>query len=74
MAATALDLGVRIKKQRYDPEETGIVRVFSNRIAHVVFQLDGKFIDTDSTIWEPEIYCTEHKMKIGLMLVIEGGE
>jgi ABC-type bacteriocin/lantibiotic exporter with double-glycine peptidase domain len=72
IATAALNLGVRLQKRKYDPELTGIVRVSSRSVGHVVFQLDGKFIDTDATIWEPELYLKTNRVKTGFMLVIEG--
>ena len=73
--AAALQLKRILKDRRkFDLEnDTGMLVVDSDtwKVHHVVILKDGLIIDTDSTIWDADIYLSIHKAKGTHLLTLE---
>ena len=68
-------LGFTLKaKRRIDLEtDTGILNLSSAKWQsdHVVILREGLIVETDGTLWEPEIFLRHHQAKTGMLLVAE---
>lgn len=73
-AAKTLGVTLRVRR-RFDLEDdTGILGVNSAKwtSAHVVILREGLIVDTDGTLWAPDVYQRVHGAKFGPLLVREG--
>jgi ABC-type bacteriocin/lantibiotic exporter with double-glycine peptidase domain len=68
-------LGFKLKaKRRVDlAEDTGILNLSSSkwRSDHVVVLREGLIVETDGTLWEPDVFLRHHEAKVGTILVAE---
>jgi len=75
MRAAAKRLGFKLKvKRRVDLEtDTGILNLSSAKwkSEHVVVLREGLVIETDGTLWEPDVFLRHYGAKVGTLLVAE---
>lgn len=68
-------LGFKLKaKRRVDlAEDTGILNLSSSkwRSDHVVVLREGLIVETDGTLWEPDVFLRHYEAKVGTILVAE---
>ena len=68
-------LNHRLKRTaRYDPDEaTGALLVRSNRwrTDHLVVLSEGRVIETDGLLWEPETFFRHYQAEAGVLFVAE---
>jgi ABC-type bacteriocin/lantibiotic exporter with double-glycine peptidase domain len=68
-------LGFRLTvKRRIDLEtDTGILNMSSAKwhTDHVVILREGLIVETDGTLWEPDVFLRHHEARIGTLLVAE---
>ena len=64
-------LGVTLKrKRRYDLDaDEGILNVVGKSMDHVVVLKHGLFFDTDASVWEPDVFLLNKKVKARTLLV-----